>query len=199
MERQLSGFLAVFFASGEIPGPLGSAHRMSAPYQAIRTSDGYINLAAPTQPTWEALCRALEREDLLTDSRFVTPADRKIREVELAMLLEEIISQRSTAHGLEFLEKAGVVAGPINDMKSVYNDPQVHARDMMVDLEDPELGTLHNIGIPVKLSATPGRIRHRAPGLGVHSRQILLEAGLSEEEVERLVADGVVGTSGTAG
>ncbi len=190
---------AVFFASGEIPGPLGSAHRMSAPYQAIRTSDGYINLAAPTQPTWEALCRALEREDLLTDSRFVTPADRKIREVELAMLLEEIISQRSTGHWLEFLEKAGVVAGPINDMKSVYNDPQVHARDMMVDLEDPELGTLHNIGIPVKLSATPGRIRHRAPGLGEHSRQILLEAGLSEEEVERLVADGVVGTSGTAG
>ena len=196
---RLSGFSAVFFASGEIPGPLGSAHRMSAPYQAIRTSDGYINLAAPTQPTWEALCRALEREDLLTDSRFVTPADRKIREVELAMLLEEIISQRSTAHWLEFLEKAGVVAGPINDMKSVYNDPQVHARDMMVDLEDPELGTLHNIGIPVKLSATPGRIRHRAPGLGEHSRQILLEAGLSEEEVERLVADGVVGTSGTAG
>ena len=91
------------------------------------------------------------------------------------------------------------MAGPINDMKSVYNDPQVHARDMMVDLEDPELGTLHNIGIPVKLSATPGRIRHRAPGLGEHSRQILLEAGLSEEEVERLVEDGVVGTSGTAG
>ena len=190
---------AVFLASGEIPGPLGSAHRMSAPYQAIRTTDGYINLAAPTQPTWEALCRALEREDLLTDSRFVTPADRKIREVELAALLEEIISQEPTGHWLVSLEKAGVVAGPIYDMESVYNDPQVLARDMLVDLEDPELGTLHNIGIPVKLSATPGSIRHRAPGLGEHSRQVLLEAGLADEEVDRLVEAGVVKTDGGPG
>ncbi len=190
---------AVFLASGEIPGPLGSAHRMSAPYQAIRTSDGYINLAAPTQPTWEALCRALEREDLLTDFSFVTPADRKIHEVELAALLEEIISQKSTGFWLESLEKAGVVAGPIYDMESVYNDPQVLARDMLVDLEDPELGTLHNIGIPVKLSATPGSIRHRAPGLGEHSRQVLLEAGLADEEVDRLVEDGVVKTDGGPG
>ena len=190
---------AVFFASGEIPGPLGSAHRMSAPYQAIRTSDGYINLAAPTQPTWEALCRALEREDLLIDSRFETPADRKIREVELAELLEEIISKQATAHWLDSLEIAGVVAGPIYDMESVYNDPQVYARKMMVDLEDPQLGTLHNIGVPVKLSATPGRIRHRAPGLGEHSRQVLLEAGFSPEEVDRLVAQGVVKTEGGAG
>ena len=189
---------AVFFANGEIPGPLGSAHRMSAPYQAIRTSDGYINLAAPTQPTWEALCRALEREDLLTDSRFVTPADRKIGEVELAALLEKIISKKTTSYWLESLEKAGVVAGPIYDMEGVYNDPQVRARKMVVDLEDPELGTLHNIGIPVKLSATPGRIRHRAPGLGEHSRQVLLEAGLAEEEVDRLVEQGVVKTNGGA-
>ena len=69
----------------------------------------------------------------------------------------------------------------------------------MVDLEDPELGTLHNIGIPVKLSATPGRIRHRAPGLGEHSRQVLLEAGLAEEEVDRLVKERVVRTDGAAG
>ncbi len=136
---------------------------------------------------------------MLTDSRFVTPADRKIREVELAALLEAIISQKSTAFWLESLEKGGVVAGPIYDMASVYNDPQVLARDMLVDLEDPELGTLHNIGIPVKLSATPGSIRHRAPGLGEHSRQVLLEAGLAEEEVDRLVEDGVVKTDGGAG
>ena len=190
---------AMFFASGEVSGPLGSAHRMSAPYQALRTADGYINLAAPTQPTWEALCRALKREDLLEDPRFVTPADRKIREVELAVLLEEIISQNTTAHWLESLEEAGVVAGPIYDMESVYSDPQVNARKMMVDLEDPELGTLHNIGIPVKLSATPGRIRHRAPGLGEHSRQILLDAGLHEDEVDRLVEEGVVGADGRPG
>ncbi|PKB79662.1 MAG: CoA transferase [SAR202 cluster bacterium Io17-Chloro-G9] len=202
MEAGLSYTLwesAVYLASGEIPGPLGSAHRMSAPYQALKTSDGYINLAAPTQPTWEALCRALQREDLLTDPTLETPADRKINEVELADRLEDIISQKPTEYWLESLEKAGVVAGPIYDMASVYSDPQVNSRKMMVDLEDPELGTLHNIGIPVKLSATPGRIRHRAPGLGEHSRQVLLEAGFSPEEVDRLVDEGVVNADGTPG
>ena len=190
---------AVFLASGEIPSPLGSAHRLSAPYQALRASDGYINLAAPTQPTWEALCCALEREDLLSNPHYKTPADRKVHEVELAGLLEEIISKKPATYWLESLEKAGVVAGPIYDMATVYQDPQVHARDMMVDLEDPELGSLHNIGIPVKLSATPGQIRHRGPGLGEHSRQVLLEAGLAAGEIDRLVAEGVVETEGRPG
>jgi crotonobetainyl-CoA:carnitine CoA-transferase CaiB-like acyl-CoA transferase len=84
------------------------------------------------------------------------------------------------------------VAGPIYNMAQVYNDPHVQAREMLVDLEDPELGLLHNIGIPVKLSATPGRIRRRAPALGEHSREILLEAGFSEEAVKKLLGKGVV-------
>ena len=85
-----------------------------------------------------------------------------------------------------------MVAGPIYNMEQVYQDPQVKAREMQVDLEDPELGTLHNIGIPVKLSASPGRIRRRAPALGEHSVEILEEAGLSGEEVEELLRAGVV-------
>jgi len=189
---------AVYFADGEVAGPLGSAHRLSAPYQAFRTSDGYINLAAPTQPTWENLCRAMAMEELVQDPRFQTPAGRKINEVELADLLEEVFSGKSTEFWLESLEQAGVVAGPIYDMGQVYRDPQVDARQMMVDLEDPELGTLHNIGIPVKLSATPGRIRHRAPALGEHSREVLLEAGLTEDEVDSLIEATVVGVKAPA-
>ena len=190
---------AVYFADGEVAGPLGAAHRLSAPYQAFPTSDGYINLAAPTQPTWESLCRAMAMEELIDDQRFKTPADRKIREVELAGLLEETFCRKPTEYWLETLEQAGVVAGPIYDMGQVYQDPQLQARQMMVDLEDPELGTLHNIGIPVKLSATPGRIRRRAPGLGEHSREVLLEAGLAEAAVDSLVEAAVVGIGTTAG
>ena len=184
---------AVYFADGEVAGPLGSAHRLSAPYQAFQTSDGHINLAAPTQPTWESLCRAMALEALTTDPRFATPADRKVNEAELAALLEEIFSGKPTEYWLGALEAAGVVAGPIYDMAQVYRDPQVKARQMMVDLEDPELGTLHNIGIPVKLSATPGRINRRAPALGEHSREVLLEAGVSAERIEELVNKNVVG------
>jgi crotonobetainyl-CoA:carnitine CoA-transferase CaiB-like acyl-CoA transferase len=93
---------------------------------------------------------------------------------------------------LETLEKAGMVAGPINNIAQVYDDPQVIAREMKVDLEDPDLGTLHNIGIPVKLSATPGRILRRAPMLGEHSWEILTESGFAEKEIEELFDSGVV-------
>jgi formyl-CoA transferase len=92
---------------------------------------------------------------------------------------------------MELFEEAGVVAGPIYNMEQVYQDPQVQARDMLVDLEDPELGTLRNIGIPVKLSETPGRIRRRAPSLGEHSVEILKEFGFSLEEVNSLLQAGV--------
>ena len=182
----------VYLVEGEIPGPLGSAHRVSAPYQALRTQDGYINIGAATQSTWEQFCRAIGREGLIEDPRFEVPGDRKKREVELAALLEETLSQQTTGYWLDLMEKAGVVAGPIYNMEQVYRDPQVRARDMLVDLEDPELGTIHNIGIPVKLSATPGRIRHRAPALGEHGREILQEFGFSEGDAEELIRAGVV-------
>ena len=183
---------ALYFAEGEIPGPLGSAHRVSAPYQALRTSDGYINIGAATQATWEQFCRATGLESLITDERFRLPGDRKAREKELAELLESTLSQRSTGYWLDLLEQAGVVAGPIYDMDQVYRDPQVLARDMVVDLEDGELGTLRNIGVPVKLSNTPGGIRRRAPALGEHSQEVLGQAGYSDPEIEALIEEGVV-------
>ena len=183
---------SVYFAEGEIPGPLGSAHRVSAPYQALRTRDGYLNLGAATQPTWEQLCRAIGREDLMEDQRFRAPWDRKAREEELAALLEETFSTEDTEHWLELLDSAGVVAGPIYNMEQVYRDPQVLAREMLVDTEDPELGTIHNIGVPVKLSATPGSIRRRAPALGEHSDEILLEHGFTQGEVGELLNAGVI-------
>ena len=183
---------ALYFAEGEIPGPLGSAHRVSAPYQALRTQDGYINIGAATQTTWEQFCRAIGQESLIEDPRFKVPGDRKAREGELAELLELTLSRQTTAYWLELLAQAGVVAGPIYNMEQVYQDPQVRAREMVIDLEDPELGPLHNIGIPVKLSATPGRINRRAPALGEHSEEVLLAAGFSPAEVALLVENGVV-------
>ena len=90
------------------------------------------------------------------------------------------------------LEEAGVVAGPIYNMDQVYKNPQILARNMLVDLEDPDLGTVHNIGIPVKLSVTPGQIRTRAPMLGEHSAEVLLEHGFGQQEVDEFISAGVV-------
>ena len=183
-----------YFANGEIPGPLGSAHRVNAPYQALRTSDGYINIGAASQPTWEQFCRAIGQDALIEDPRYLEPNDRKAREVELAELLEDILMEHTTDYWMEQLEAAGVVAGPIYDMEQVYSDEQVLAREMRVTLDDEELGTLQNIGVPVKLSATPGSIRQRGPALGQHSREILREHGYTEAEVEKLVEAGTVTT-----
>ena len=141
---------SVYFATEEIPGPLGSAHRLSAPYQALRTADGHLNLGGANQSTWEAMCKAIGRPDLLEDPRFATNADRKVRETELASILEETFTTKPTEHWLEVLEAAGVPAGPIMDIAQVYSDPHVLDREMLVELSDPELGVVKNIGIPVK-------------------------------------------------
>ena len=183
---------ALYFSTGEIPGPLGSAHRVSAPYQALRTTDGYINIGAATQGTWEQFCRAIGQDALIDDPRFKAPADRKAREGELAALLEVALTQQTTAYWLELLEQAGVVAGPIYNMEQVYQDPQVQAREMVVELDDPELGRLRHIGIPVKLSATPGKIRRRAPALGEHSAEVLRAAGFAAGEIAELAQAGII-------
>ncbi len=183
---------SVYFSTGQVPGPLGSAHRLSAPYQALRTKDGYINIGAATQPTWEAMCRGIGREELLSDPRFANSGERKKREVELAALLEETFCRESTQHWVKALGEAGVPCGPINDLEQVYSDPHVRAREMLVELDDAELGVLKNIGIPVKLSLTPGRIRHRAPDLGEHTRDILLQAGYADDDIAKLRETGAI-------
>ncbi len=183
---------AIFFATGQVPGPLGSAHRLSAPYQAFATSDGYINVGAANQANWERLCRAIGRPDLLEDPRFATGADRITHLQELVAALEAVFATRSTGHWLEVLEKAGVPAGPIYDLSDVYSDPQVRARDMVVELEHPRAGRTRNIGIPVKLSGTPGAIRRPAPGLGQHTDEVLASFGFTPDEAARLRDCGAV-------
>ena len=183
---------SVYFATGEVPGPLGSAHRLSAPYQALKTKDGYITMGAASQSLWERMCHVLGLEGLVSDPRYAARGDRKSNEVELAAVLEETLQQETTEHWLEQLEAAGVPAGPLNNLHQMYSDPQVQARNMMVEFEDPELGTIKNIGIPVKLSATPGKIRRRAPGLGEHTLEILLQAGYTREQIEEMAAADIV-------
>ncbi|HEY7676989.1 MAG TPA: CoA transferase, partial [Candidatus Methylomirabilis sp.] len=104
---------ATYWSTGEVPGPLGSAHRLSAPYQALRTKDGYLNIGAANQATWEALCAALGRPGLADDPRFKAPTDRRAHYRELGDLLESILAHEATAHWLDLFERAGVPAGPL--------------------------------------------------------------------------------------
>lgn len=183
---------AIFFATGQVPQPLGSAHRLSAPYQAFRTADGYINIGAANQANWEKLCKALERQDLIRDARFLDNPSRTTRAAELARELEKTFVERTTAEWMAGLDAAGVPAGPLYDLEQVYQDPQVQAREMRVELKHTRAGQISHIGIPVKLSETPGKIRHTAPMLGEHTDEILRELGHDDNAIASLRQASVV-------
>ena len=184
---------ATYFATGEVAGPLGSAHRMIAPYQAFATRDGYINIGAANQNNWERMCRAVGREDLLEDARFASNPERMVNIAALTPIMEETFRARGTSHWVEALERAGVPCGPIYDIEQVYADPQVRSRDMAVPLEHPKAGAIRNIGVAVKLSDTPGAVRTPAPTLGQHTDEALAEFGYGDEEIAALRECGAAG------
>ena len=179
-----------YWATGNTPGPLGSAHRLSSPYQALRTSDGYINLGAPNQSNWERLCQAIGRADLLDQPQYADNAGRLTNQTQLESDLEQTFAQHSTAHWMEVLNRAGVPCGPIYDMQQVWDDPHVASREMRVDLEHPAAGTVPNIGLAAKLYGSPGSIRTAAPQLGQHTREVLADAGYSDADIDRMFNDG---------
>ena len=185
---------AIYFATGSPPGPNGSAHQLSAPYQALPTSDGYLTIGGATQSNWERLCRAVGRAELLSDPRFAANADRMANRAALERTLSETFMTRTTAHWLGVLDRAGVPCGPINDMSQVYDDPQVIARDMVVDIDHPTAGAIRNVGIPVKFSETPGTVRRPPPRLGEHTHEVLVEFGYTADEIAALERGGIVKT-----
>ena len=181
---------ASYFATGQIPPPLGSSHRLAAPYQALRTSDGHITIGAPNQSNWQRMCKSIGREDLLMVEKYADNAGRLLNREMLEKDLEDTFGTRTTSEWCEVLEAAGVPAGPIYNMAQVWDDEQVKAREMDVSLEHPKLGNTRNIGLAAKLYGSPGRIQSPAPLLGQHTREVLEEWGFCEDEIDALMASG---------
>lgn len=201
---------AIALASGVSPGPLGSAHPLSAPYQAFRTADGWINVGASNQPTWLGLTRAISMPELAEDERF---ADNAARMANLDLLVDVLASRferRSTDDWLERLAREGVPAGPIASIGEMLEHPQTRARDMVVEREHPTAGNTRSLGSPVKVSRDEGAVdggaveggagdggsddgvRRAAPLLGQHTRELMRECGYGDDETAGLLAEGVV-------
>jgi formyl-CoA transferase len=184
---------AELWATGRAPGKLGSAHRITAPYQALRTRDGHLTVAGNTQPQWERLCAVIGREELPADPRFATNADRMENRPQLVAELEAALASDGTDAWVARLEEAGIAAGPIHDYAEVFADEHTQAREMEVTVDHPVEGTIRALGIPVKLSDTPGAVRRPAPLLGQHTAEILKELCYSESEERALRSRGVIG------
>ena len=180
------------WATGRTPTRLGSAHRLTAPYQAIRAADGYFTVGANNDKLYQACCRAIERADLIQDPRFAARDDRLRHRAALVAEIEKTTMAESRAHWLARLDAAGVPCGPINTYPETLADPHTLARNLVVDLVHPLAGPIKALGVPVKLSETPGAVERAAPLVGEHTTEILTELGYSAAEQDALRARRVV-------
>ena len=181
-----------YFSGRGVPEPLGSAHRMNAPYEAIRCADGYVTIGAANDRTFQRLCDALEHPEWATDSDYADNARRVTHRAALAARIEEVMVRHPRDHWLALLERHGVPSGPINTYADVMADPHVLARELVVDTEHPTLGRIKTLGTPVKLSDTPLIPGRPAPLLGQHTDEVLGGVGFSAEEIASMRERGTV-------
>ena len=183
---------AIWFATGGTPGPTGSAHILTAPYQAFRTADGWINIGGANQTNWERIAEVLGHPEWRDDPRFATNSARMANLPALVEQMNAVLVTRSQAQWVEAFDAAGVPVGPVHSVGEALSHPQTLARGMVVDLEHPKAGATKALGCPIHFSATPTAITRPSPMLGEHTRELLREHGYDDAAIDALVRDGVV-------
>ncbi|HZQ63364.1 MAG TPA: CoA transferase [Casimicrobiaceae bacterium] len=183
---------AIFFATGQSPGPTGSAHLLTAPYQAFHASDGWINIGGANQANWERIAEVLGHPEWRDDPRFATNSARMQNLEALTQAMNEVLGTRSKAEWIAAFDAAGVPVGPVHTVGEALTHPQALARGMVVELEHPTAGTTKALGCPIHFSATPTAVTRPAPLLGEHTRDVLRQYGYDDAQIEALVRDGVV-------
>jgi CoA:oxalate CoA-transferase len=182
-----------YFATGKTPVRLGNRHPLQTPYETFAAKDGHIIIGAGSQKLWENLCNnVINRPDLIEDSRFLTLQDRNKNEPIIKEIIEEITRTKTTEEWIELLTKGNVPCGKVRSVKEALELEQTKAREMVVEMEDELRGRIKMLGIPTKLSATPGEIRRMPPVLGEHTEEVLNELGYTKKEIRELEECGIV-------
>ena len=192
----LENAFARYYATGQVPEPIGTRHPVATPFQAFPTRDGHIVLALSwgVENQWELFCATIGRADLIDDPRFDTGPLRTEHHAELEPILIEAMKKKTTAEWVREFDAIGLPCGPLNNIAQAAVLPQVKARDMLVEVEHPRIGRFPLPNTPVKLSRTPGGVRGPSPGLGQHTDDVLRELlGLSDAELGRLREAGAIG------
>jgi crotonobetainyl-CoA:carnitine CoA-transferase CaiB-like acyl-CoA transferase len=183
---------AMHFATGVSPGPTGSAHLLTAPYQAFAASDGWLNIGGANQANWERIAEVLGHPEWRDDGRFATNSARMEHRETLAALMNAILGTRTRDQWIDAFERAGVPVGAVQSIGEALAHPQTRARGMVVDLVHPHAGATKALGCPIHFSATPTRVTRPAPILGEHSRALLGDYGYTAADIDALIAAGVI-------
>ena len=183
---------AIASATGVAPGPLGSAHPLTAPYQAFQTKDKWITVGASNQNTWLKLIDALGVKQLQENEKFNSNANRMKNLTELTELLKKELVKKTAEEWLKLFDEKGLPCGPINTVTEMFKDPQTIERKMIVDVKNDKAGSFKGIGMPIKFSETKVEDTKESPTFGQHTKQILLDHGFKSEEIDSLMKQGVV-------
>lgn len=190
----LQGTIGAYLADGEVPKPMGTAYKALLPYQTFRTQTDDLALAVGSERLWKIFCPLMGLDDMTDDPRFATNAARNQNRAELIETLQRVFLTKTYIEWESILLGGGIPMGAINSIDKVVEHPQVKAREMIVESDHPVAGKVRIVGVPVKLSETPGRVRTPAPTLGQHTDDVLADyLGLAESDIADLRQAGAIG------
>lgn len=190
--QQLYWHAAIYFGSGVSPGPSGSAHVLTAPYQAFPTGTSWIIIGGANEKNWTRIAQVLGRPEWIDDPRYARNGDRMRNRETLTAAISEILKRRPADEWLAAFDEAGVPAGPVHTVGEALSHPQSLARGMVVEQEHPQAGLIKTVGMPVKFSVTPAQYHRAAPRLGEDTTAILQEFGYDDDQIRALLESGVV-------
>jgi crotonobetainyl-CoA:carnitine CoA-transferase CaiB-like acyl-CoA transferase len=185
-------WIGLYSATGEQPKRLGTAHPLAAPYEAYKTRDIHITIGCSADEHWRGLCRLLGLEKLAEDPRFATNQKRVENREELTSILSAVFTTKGGEEWLKQLREAGIPCGPVNTLEKIVSNPQLLHRDMLIEMDHPTAGRIKIVGIPVKLSESPGKIKSPPPLVGEQTEEILRGLGYSGEDLRRLREEGTI-------
>jgi crotonobetainyl-CoA:carnitine CoA-transferase CaiB-like acyl-CoA transferase len=192
MVSTLTYHALIYLTTGRSPKRAGTRHPSIVPYESFEAKDGFVNIAVTNQKQWENFCQVCGFPEIAQDPRFMEMKARLANYGELRPMIERVISKMTRAEVFAAMSEVGIPAGPINSVAEIMEDPHIRAREMVQQLIHPDYGPLKVLGIPIKLSDTPGVVENAPPKFGEHNREVLAASGYDAAEIARLIENGTI-------